>query len=304
MFFMIRHSLKASFFFTLIFLTTHVSVLAQDSCVALDCHGEMNVAKPNPTHECSACHVVGANEVPSKNHEASFLKEDKALCLDCHQEFQNISKGKLRHEPFEQGECTICHDPHQSDNNFLLAEESDSLLCFYCHEGMEEKLLSSKHLHGPVEDGDCATCHNPHASNNDKFLTDYFPAEFYSPYKNDNYALCFGCHNKEVATEEFTEISTDFRNGNFNLHFLHVNNEKGRSCKACHDVHSGNQEMLIAQEVPYGNNGHMLSIKYTKTDTGGSCVVMCHKEISYDRNNPIQFESIFSSLVTPSYQLW
>jgi predicted CXXCH cytochrome family protein len=290
MLFIIRYSLKASFFFALINLATTVSTLAQDNCTALECHGEMSAAQSTATHACSVCHIVGPNDFPSKNHELSFVKEGKALCLDCHREFEKILEGKLPHEPFEQGECMICHDLHQSNNTFFLAEESTSLLCFNCHEGMEEKIHSSKYLHGPVEEGDCIACHNPHASNYDTFLIDFFPTEFYFPYGTDHYALCFGCHSEEVATEEFTEIFTDFRNGDFNLHFLHVNREKGRSCKACHEIHAGNQEMHIANEVPYGKNGHMLSIKYTKTDTGGSCEVGCHKDKSYDRNNLIQDE--------------
>jgi predicted CXXCH cytochrome family protein len=231
---------------------------------------------------------VGPKDSLSKNHESYLLKEGKALCLDCHRKVEKKLKGKHLHEPFKQGECIICHDPHQSNNKFLLAEKSVSLLCYNCHEDMREKIRSSKHLHAPVGEGDCIACHNPHASNHDKFLLDFFPTEFYFPYRTANYALCFRCHNKQVATEEETESLTGFRNGNFNLHFLHVNREKGRSCIACHEIHAGNQEMNIAYEVPYGKKGHMLSINYTKTDTGGSCAVGCHKEKSYDRNNPIQ----------------
>ena len=102
--------------------------------------------------------------------------------------------------------------------------------------------------------------------------------------------MCFGCHNKEVATKEFTETLTDFRNGKLNLHFLHVNREKGRSCKACHEVHAGSQEKHIAKDVPYGKSNWMLPINYTKTETGGSCVVGCHKVKPYDRKNPIKYE--------------
>ena len=58
-----------------------------------------------------------------------------------------------------------------------------------------------------------------------------FPATFYMPYKTENYALCFDCHNKDIALNQFTTKLTDFRNGDLNLHYLHVNKDpKGRSC--------------------------------------------------------------------------
>jgi predicted CXXCH cytochrome family protein len=155
---------------------------------------------------------------------------------------------------------------------------------------MKEKILSSQYLHGPVAEGDCVACHNPHATDYAKHLVNYFPDEFYFSYKIEYYAMCFGCHNKEVATEEFTETLTDFRNGELNLHFMHVNREKGRSCKACHEMHAGNQEKHIAREVPYGKINWMLPIKYTKTETGGTCEVGCHKIKNYDRKNPVKYE--------------
>jgi predicted CXXCH cytochrome family protein len=155
---------------------------------------------------------------------------------------------------------------------------------------MKEKILASTYLHGPVEEGDCIACHNPHATDYAKHLVEFFPDDFYFPYQVKNYAMCFGCHNKEVATEAFTETLTDFRNGDLNLHFTHVNREKGRSCKACHEVHAGNQEKHIRREVPYGKINWMLPIKFMKTETGGNCDVGCHKPRPYDRLNPVTYE--------------
>jgi hypothetical protein len=110
------------------------------------------------------------------------------------------------------------------------------------------------------------------------------------PYKPSDYALCFQCHNNEIATKEFTDTLTGFRNGNLNLHYLHVNSEKGRSCKACHEIHAGNQEKHIAREVPYGKSNWMLPVKFTKTESGGTCVTGCHKEKPYDREEPVKYE--------------
>ena len=422
--------------YTFITTLTDYPVLAQESCITSECHVEVGKAKyshgPIAANECTVCHIVGEKDRPPKNHDLTFAKEGEALCFDCHEEFEKSLKGKTLHGPLEEGECIICHDPHQSNDKFLLTEESLPVLCFNCHEDtitkqknvhgpvadgdcivchnphaseneflleftrttlcftchedkregfakkfvhqpakescenchlphssqfayhlkderatlceechkefvqqlkesesqhsaiekngclgchfphssdhrkglkenandlclschddMKKKIIASQYLHGPVEEGDCIACHDPHATNYAQHLVDFFPDEFYFPYRIENYALCFECHNKEVATEEITETLTDFRNGKLNLHFLHVNREKGRSCKACHEVHAGNQEKHIAQEVPYGKSKWMLPIKYTKTETGGSCMVGCHKVKPYDRKNPVKYE--------------
>ena len=42
-------------------------------------------------------------------------------------------------------------------------------------------------------------------------------------------------------TEERSKTVTDFRYGNVNLHKLHVNREKGRTCRACHNIHASDQ---------------------------------------------------------------
>jgi predicted CXXCH cytochrome family protein len=411
-------------------------VLAQESCITSECHANMGKAKylhgPIAANECKVCHIVGMDDRPPKNHDLSYNKAGKALCFGCHEKLEQSLQGKTNHLPFEEGECIVCHDPHQSDSKFLLTEETladvcfncheDTMttqnyvhgpvaggdcivchnphasqnefllaidrvnlcfschedkkedfekkyvhqpikescekchlphgsqfayhlkddraalcadchkefvqqlkdsesqhtavtsngclgchfphssdhskglredkkdLCLSCHEAMKEKILASKYLHGPVEEGDCIACHNPHATDYAKHLVNFFPNDFYFPYEVKNYAMCFGCHNQEVATEAFTETLTDFRNGDGNLHFLHVNREKGRSCKACHEVHAGNQEKHIRREVPYGKIKWMLPIKFMKTETGGNCDVGCHKPQPYDRLNPVTYE--------------
>jgi predicted CXXCH cytochrome family protein len=234
---------------------------------------------------CEYCHNPHASQF------ANHLKEGgNDLCAECHDEFvEEFNKSESKHTAIIEKGCIGCHSPHSSDNDKGLRVDKKDL-CFTCHESMKRKIAESQYLHGPVEEGDCNACHDPHATNFAKHLVKDFPEKFYFPYKISNYAMCFLCHNKEIATEEFTDTLTDFRNGKLNLHFLHVNREKGRSCKACHEVHAGNQEKHIAFEVPYGKSKWMLPIKYTKTPTGGTCNVGCHKEKPYDRENPIKYE--------------
>jgi predicted CXXCH cytochrome family protein len=53
------------------------------------------------------------------------------LCLNCHTRYQGPFV--FGHAPVED-DCTICHDPHGSVANNLLAQ-NEPFLCLQCHEG-------------------------------------------------------------------------------------------------------------------------------------------------------------------------
>ena len=160
-------------------------------------------------------------------------------------------------------------------------------LCYLCHGDMERVVKGSKFQHQPVGDGECASCHNPHGALFKDLLRNFYPEEFYVPYRQDNYALCLECHSPNTLEYQRTSEATDFRNGDRNLHFIHVNkNDKGRVCKTCHGVHGANQKRLILPKVPdFGR--WQIPIEFTPTSTGGTCVVGCHKPKSYDRLRPV-----------------
>ncbi len=72
-----------------------------------------------------------------------------------------------------------------------------------------------------------------------------------------------------------------------NLHYVHVHRDKGRTCRACHEVHAAKQERRVRENVPYGSKGWILPINFTKTPTGGTCVRTCHDTRSYSRTEPL-----------------
>ena len=276
------------------------------------CHNPHSSPYPNLTEEkatdlCLLCHVDRKEEFTRKyvhkpveedcgkchNAHATDAKfmlygENKELCYRCHKETQKrIEESAVQHSALKKEPCTGCHTPHSS--NFprqLKAATKD--VCYTCHVDLGAQVQGAKNLHGPVKQNDCYACHDPHGSNFTKVLKKAFPPEFYMPYKTENYGICFDCHNKDIALNEFTTKLTDFRNGDTNLHFLHVNKEKGRSCKACHEVHAGSQDKHIRKEVPFGK-AWKLPVNFTKTATGGRCVVGCHKPKEYDRTNPVVY---------------
>ena len=99
------------------------------------------------------------------------------------------------------------------------------------------------------------------------------------------YALCFECHEAAAFTDEETDSTTAFRNGQRNLHYLHVNRAvKGRTCRACHDPHASKNEKHIVESVPFGK--WRIPIKFESTSTGGSCQPGCHRPERYDREQP------------------
>lgn len=225
---------------------------------------------------CPSCH--DPHSAPRK----SLLRADgkKDLCLTCHEDVaRKIKAVSHPHPAVEKDGCTACHVPHTSDQARLLKMPLQQL-CVTCHKDTNSE-LKAKLLHGPVARGQCQDCHDAHGSDNPKILKIFFPENFYNSYKDGLYAVCFNCHEKDIAREPQTTKLTNFRNGDKNLHYVHVHSEKGRSCKSCHAVHGGDQEKHVREGVPFGSWN--LPIKYTRTSGGGTCIVGCHNPKSYDR---------------------
>jgi len=235
--------------------------------------------------DCSSCHDAhGASNAKLLN------KSEDMVCFDCHDDVQKeVQAVTVQHKPVADAQCTGCHTPHGSDYTAMLQTAAKEI-CFACHKKLGKFVAESKQRHGPVEEDDCAACHTPHGSANPKILNKSFPAEFYNPYSVEKYALCFECHNEDIALDELTTTLTNFRNGDWNLHHLHIHKvRRGRSCKACHEVHASNQAMHIRTEVPYGKMWSY-PITYTKMENGGNCVVGCHKPKEYNRVQPVGYE--------------
>ncbi|MEE8575612.1 MAG: cytochrome c3 family protein [candidate division Zixibacteria bacterium] len=233
----------------------------------------------DPVEEnCTNCHNPHADK--SVYQLSAAVPE---LCFECHPDILQYSKGTHKHDPVDKGQCLKCHNVHASDNPRMF-ESPLMQLCFSCHEEKKNLYENKEFLHGPFREGDCNACHNPHGSNSWRILHKDFPQQFYAAYEEDTYAICFQCHNQDIVKQDTTTTLTAFRNKNVNLHFRHVNKaKKGRSCRACHEVHASSQERHIRESVPFGESGWALPVKYTKLPDGGKCVVGCHSPKEYHR---------------------
>ncbi|MEJ2649492.1 MAG: cytochrome c3 family protein [Sedimentisphaerales bacterium] len=199
----------------------------------------------------------------------------------------------------EKDGCTHCHTPHASTVKYLLAKDAKDL-CMTCHDkpldmgnnetlpSFADEIKNKKYLHGPVADNDCSGCHVPHGSQYFRLLAKNYPPLFYAPFSKENYELCFSCHTESLVETPTTIELTDFRNGDENLHYLHVSKDpRGRTCRACHATHASDLPKNIRETVPYGM--WELFIGFKKTDTGGSCTPGCHLPKAYDRKRPVDY---------------
>ena len=217
------------------------------------------------------------------------------MCAKCHEEVvKKANEFTVKHPPVvgENG-CVGCHSPHGSNNPAML-KGTPKDVCLGCHNSSMKshskdiKTLLGKNTdwHGPVRDGNCPGCHQPHGSNNFRLLKSPYPEKFYSAFDMENYALCFTCHEPTLVTEQYTKTLTGFRDGDRNLHYLHVNKqERGRTCRSCHEVHASQHPRHIRDTVPYGSWD--MPITFEKTENGGSCQPGCHGGKAYDRKSAV-----------------
>jgi len=77
----------------------------------------------------------------------------------------------------------------------------------------------------------------------------------------------------DLALARSTLTATGFRDGDVNLHYVHVNREKkGRSCRACHDIHAGNDNKLMRE--PYAACRNSAGDRWIITDDGDTPLVV------------------------------
>ncbi|MHC4685521.1 MAG: cytochrome c3 family protein [Planctomycetota bacterium] len=274
-----------------------------------------------PSELCLSCHIVtkdemerfefvhepvkgkcvGCHDAHGANNAMMVKAEAPELCYPCHEDIKKIVEtARYKHSIVKKkGGCLNCHTPHASTIQNGLKDDP-MVLCTSCHDkpvGVTKDLIlpaftaeikGKKFLHGPVRQKDCKGCHISHGGEYFRLLAKEYPPQFYAPFDTKNYELCFGCHPETLVLTKQTSELTDFRNGNVNLHYLHVNKpRRGRTCRSCHATHGSNLPKHIRKSVPYGMWD--LPIQFEKTETGGSCKPGCHLPFAYDRKSPVVY---------------
>lgn len=259
--------------------------------------------KPIVEKSCLECHDAHTADYKS----LLYMDGKMDLCLDCHDD----KREKIRYSKFKHGgvntsekRCLECHNPHATKEKKLLKKEPVAG-CLSCHNkevksdedggmlmNMKKHLDENPNWHKPIKDvekeGGCSACHDPHGSDNFSMLRKSFTKNFYADLENKDF-FCFECHTEKKITKQYISKSSEqnitaFRDGDVNLHYLHVNDRKGRSCRACHDEHASKYNYLIRDYTDF--NGIKFPLRFIESAEGGSCAPACHKEFAYDRVNP------------------
>jgi len=265
--------------------------------LCLGCHeefqGVLKRAHPHPPAQtaCTNCH-----NPHNANYPKMLLQETGQLCTGCHKKIAEVmTSASVPHKALSSGtKCLNCHNPHAGEIERLLVLLPFDL-CLSCHnvdtmmgangkklQNMKAWLENNPDWHGPIKHKDCVACHQPHGGNQFRLLDGNYPKEFYAPYDPATYDLCFTCHKEKAFSTAQTTTLTRFRDGEKNLHFVHLQQPgRGRTCRACHEVHASKQKRHIRDGVPYGSGGWVLKLNYQQTATGGSCQKTCHQERGY-----------------------
>ena len=239
---------------------------------------------------CLACHE------PHQGRVRGLLRGEQQLlqCAACHADFLKRAQAQPhRHQYFDpRSDCVDCHYAHRR-SEFHYLRDNVSETCLTCHnlpiqiqgrklEDVARELKTLPHRHGAMEKGSCPVCHTPHGSPQPSLLVAGYPAGDYQPYKHDDYALCWKCHDSKLVESASGLEVTAFRDKATNLHRVHVVElKRGRGCLLCHEAHASAQPRLIRQSVRFGQ--WLAPIEWKATDNGGTCSTPCHRPREYTR---------------------
>ena len=270
--------------------------------LCLSCHEELSLGLDNAENvhlpadeDCGLCHEIHASDHPSQ-----LLDAAPQLCFECHDDIQTKTELSIGHTAVtSKAGCLNCHTAHHSPHAAML-NGRQSEICLTCHKdalpGKNKKTIASMddwlHLefqHGPIQEGNCSSCHDLHGTDVNSILRASYTERFYSSWDPLNFALCFRCHEVSAFLDQRSETLTEFRNGDLNLHFSHVNREhKGRTCRACHETRASASPHHLAESVPFG--AWRMPLEYEHLKNGGFCSPGCHSPREYNRVDPVKYE--------------
>jgi predicted CXXCH cytochrome family protein len=266
----------------------------EKSKLCVSCHENIKIeaALPNIhppfSDDCANCHSTHGSD-----NEKLLTEKSPVLCFTCHTNLQSdIENSTVIHKAISESKgCANCHSPHASNQkSYLVSEEKE--LCLSCHneniqtekgilQNIGKMLKKGNFVHGAIKNDGCVICHDPHNSKNSLLLPEPYPSGQYTDGKSENFALCFSCHESGLMENKVDSTITNFRNGNQNLHFIHLSGNKGHNCNICHNIHGSVFDYLISNKVKFGK--WEMPLKYIKEENGGTCNTGCHEDKKYLR---------------------
>lgn len=267
--------------------------------LCLSCHTEVKLsgeppalAHPPQTTACTECHH------PHASHVRNLLLTEERLgdCAACHADFLKAAQElPFKHKFFDPvNQCGNCHYAHSNpEDHYLRGNVAES--CLTCHdlpiktdrgtlENVGRALREAPVIHEAMKGESCATCHTPHGSVQPALLLPGYPAGSYATYEREQFALCWECHNPELAESETPSVTdaTQFRDGEKNLHRTHLMElKRGRACHLCHEPHVSQSPHLMRRSVTFKD--WVSPLKFEAMPDGGRCDTPCHRPKEYKR---------------------
>lgn len=188
---------------------THMGQLVMEepdlcfSCHDEQSHKESSVHGPFGSGYCTACHRPHLSE-----EKKLLVRSGRELCFVCHS--QETFRESTIHKAIKNDKnCLDCHDPHTSENNFMLAEGQ----CYSCHE---DKIADYSFLHGPVSSNYCSGCHTSHDAGTPKLLI------------AEGRDLCLNCHSESTLyLKPAHKVAME------------------KNCLDCHNPHGGENQFMM-----------------------------------------------------------
>ncbi|MBI5557144.1 MAG: cytochrome c3 family protein [Deltaproteobacteria bacterium] len=155
--------------------------IGKDATLCYHCHlvkgkawGDMaHIHQPVGFGVCSICHNPHGD-----TYRFQLWADGRAeLCVSCHVDKEILLKKETEgikvHGIIRGGGCVACHDPHASENPYMLYKPVNEL-CTGCHNDLigvtkghpvgGHPLKGPKNPLKPDKEFNCASCHNPHGS--------------------------------------------------------------------------------------------------------------------------------------------
>jgi predicted CXXCH cytochrome family protein len=188
----------------------------------------------------------------SGHHPISFTYDSALATQQGELQDPMTLKREVRLDKNREVQCTSCHDPHNNQyGNFLVLNNSGSMLCLQCHapkQWLNSSHATSKatwngtgrnpwpHTTGKtVAANGCENCHAPHAAGTKPHLLNFAKAE----------DTCLVCHNGSVAAKNVAaEFNKASGHGTTSFAALHDSTlgpmkaaDQQISCVDCHNPH-------------------------------------------------------------------
>jgi hypothetical protein len=172
--------------------------------------GDVILGHANIESDCSSCHL------------AFNRSEQRALCLDCHEEIASDIEVRLgfhgRSDEASIAECSSCHTDHEGRNADIMGLDEDT----FDHDLTDFELL------GHHAETLCADCHLPEEKHRDVSADCAACHTEDKPHEQALEADCIDCHNES----DWVEVSFDHDTTEYPLLGKHMDT----ICLDCHVV--------------------------------------------------------------------